>query len=192
MLEFERAVRESRRTLLVISQRYLVDDISRFIELLAITYGLETHAWPVIPLVLDESIKLPPRLAVLTQLNAADPERWPTALARLCAELRRPNPPDSLPLDCPYPGLVAFSARDANHFYGRASEVLAMVDHLRSQRMLLVVGPSGSGKSSLIMAGLLPALLSSNSFQHGTWIGQPSGAILRRFRFCVAWNNAHC
>ena len=87
VLEFERAVRESRRTLLVISQWYLVDDISRFIELLAITYGLETHAWPVIPLVLDESIKLPPRLAVLTQLNAANPERWPTALARLCAEL---------------------------------------------------------------------------------------------------------
>jgi WD40 repeat protein len=184
VLEFERAVRESQRTLLVISPRYLVDDTSHFVGLLAMTYGLQTSSWPVIPLLLDESLALPPRLGLLTRLEAADPERWPEMVARLCAELRRPRPQEPPPLDCPYPGLVAFGARDAGQFHGREAEVMAMVDHMRVQRLLLVVGPSGSGKSSLISAGFLPALLSGKYFARGAWVVRrlrPSDPTLRAF-----------
>ncbi len=59
---------------------------------------------------------------------------------------------------CPYPGMVPFSAKDARFFFGRQAEIDAMRRHLRHQNQLFVIGPSGSGKSSLVFAGLLPAL----------------------------------
>ncbi|MFG2823286.1 AAA family ATPase [Kitasatospora sp. NPDC048365] len=64
----------------------------------------------------------------------------------------------------PYPGLEAFTADDAAVFFGRDREIADLVGRLhpaaprRAQRFVTVVGPSGSGKSSLVRAGLLPAL----------------------------------
>src|SRR5262245_31710484 len=65
VLEFERAVQQSQRALLVLSPAYLADGFSQFTDLLAQSYGLETNTWPVIPLQLH-SVELPPRLAMLT------------------------------------------------------------------------------------------------------------------------------
>src|SRR5215212_2091328 len=59
---------------------------------------------------------------------------------------------------CPYPGMVPFSPDDARFFYGREPEIAEMLQRLRVGRYLLIIGPSGSGKSSLVTAGLLPAL----------------------------------
>ena len=59
----------------------------------------------------------------------------------------------------PYVGLRPFFAKDALHFFGRETQVAGLLDILREQRFLGVVGSSGSGKSSLIRAGLVPALL---------------------------------
>ncbi len=72
----------------------------------------------------------------------------------------------------PYKGLRAFNSADAGDFFGRerlVSEMLDMVGATLSaldaqtpaERFLAVVGPSGSGKSSVVMAGLLPQM------QHG-------------------------
>jgi hypothetical protein len=58
----------------------------------------------------------------------------------------------------PYPGLRPFRQDEAELFFGRDDEVDAMVDRLAATRFLAVVGPSGSGKSSLVGCGLLPAL----------------------------------
>ncbi len=64
----------------------------------------------------------------------------------------------------PYPGLEAFTEDDAAVFFGRDREAAELVGRLhpavpgRAQRFVTVVGPSGSGKSSLVRAGLLPAL----------------------------------
>jgi WD40 repeat protein/serine/threonine protein kinase/DNA-binding SARP family transcriptional activator len=58
----------------------------------------------------------------------------------------------------PYKGLRAFQESDADDFFGRDSLVQALISRLCESRFLSVVGPSGSGKSSLIKAGLLPAL----------------------------------
>ncbi|HEY2063405.1 MAG TPA: helix-turn-helix domain-containing protein [Amycolatopsis sp.] len=63
---------------------------------------------------------------------------------------------------CPYLGLTTFSSGDADWFFGReeaTGDVLARVaDALGNRRPVVVVGPSGVGKSSLVRAGLLPAL----------------------------------
>ena len=58
----------------------------------------------------------------------------------------------------PYKGLRSFDEADAADFFGRARLVDQLVSEIRDSRFLAVVGPSGSGKSSAVRAGLLPAL----------------------------------
>jgi|GEM_PF-424261 len=69
----------------------------------------------------------------------------------------------------PYKGLLAFSEEDANDFFGREKQVATLWDKLRALldataghdgncRLLAVLGPSGSGKSSVVRAGLIPEL----------------------------------
>jgi len=63
---------------------------------------------------------------------------------------------------CPYPGLRSFGTGDAAWFHGRDPEVTDLLVRLSGQLStggpLVVVGASGTGKSSLLVAGLLPAL----------------------------------
>lgn len=59
---------------------------------------------------------------------------------------------------CPYRGLEAFSEHDAEVFFGRDQDVARLLAKLRRTRFLAVLGASGSGKSSLVRAGLMPAL----------------------------------
>jgi DNA-binding SARP family transcriptional activator len=67
-----------------------------------------------------------------------------------------------LAVDNPYKGLLAFTEADAALFYGREALTQRLVERLAEaedhHRFLTVVGPSGSGKSSLVKAGLVPAL----------------------------------
>ncbi|MGC7101007.1 hypothetical protein ACPZ19_40565 [Amycolatopsis lurida] len=77
----------------------------------------------------------------------------------------KPEHHATAPLDdgpCPYPGLASFRAGDAEWFHGRenaVAELLArLAEQLDSPGPLVLVGASGAGKSSLLHAGLLPAL----------------------------------
>jgi WD40 repeat protein/class 3 adenylate cyclase len=58
----------------------------------------------------------------------------------------------------PYKGLRAFEEADAADFFGREALTQHLVERLVQTRFLAVVGPSGSGKSSVVRAGLVPAL----------------------------------
>ena len=69
------------------------------------------------------------------------------------------EPPDpSEPEVCPFRGLAPFDAAHAEYFFGRERLVAELVARLVGSTLLAVVGPSGSGKSSAVRAGLLPAL----------------------------------
>ena len=59
---------------------------------------------------------------------------------------------------CPFKGLASFEPVDAEYFFGRERLVAEAVARLVGVRFLGIVGPSGSGKSSVVRAGLLPAL----------------------------------
>jgi WD40 repeat protein len=59
---------------------------------------------------------------------------------------------------CPYLGLEPFREEDAELFFGRDRETALLVEKLGAGRFLAVVGASGSGKSSLVRAGLVPRL----------------------------------
>lgn len=82
-------------------------------------------------------------------------DRVPTSIAQT-QDFPLPEP------DNPYKGLRAFQMTDARDFFGRDELIQKMIDHLNStdiyNRFLSIVGPSGSGKSSLVKAGLIPAL----------------------------------
>ncbi len=58
----------------------------------------------------------------------------------------------------PYVGLRPFEFDEASLFYGRGEHIAEIVRTLRKGYFLAVVGSSGSGKSSLVRAGLLPAI----------------------------------
>jgi DNA-binding SARP family transcriptional activator/WD40 repeat protein len=59
---------------------------------------------------------------------------------------------------CPYKGLAPFESTDAEYFFGRERLVAELVARVAVERVVTVVGVSGSGKSSLLLAGLCPAL----------------------------------
>ena len=60
---------------------------------------------------------------------------------------------------CPYRGLTPYDVDDADGFFGRDADVASCLERLASKGVLAVVGPSGSGKSSLVRAGVAAALV---------------------------------
>ena len=77
--------------------------------------------------------------------------------ARTQRTAEEPAQPNRLPV-CPYKGLAAYGPDDAAYFAGRERLVAETLARLVGAELLAVVGPSGSGKSSMVRAGLLPAL----------------------------------
>lgn len=75
-----------------------------------------------------------------------------------------PWPPPADPERSPYPGLMVFEEQDAAVFFGRDSDCRNVIESLNSLlqrgggRLLVIQGASGSGKSSLLRAGVLPRL----------------------------------
>jgi ABC-type glutathione transport system ATPase component len=107
-----------------------------------------------------------PDLATLTArfLPALQIEDQPAVAERLlelAAAMRREDAP-AVGL-APYKGLQYFEETDAEFFFGREALTLLLLNRLEERlkshpRFLAIVGASGSGKSSLVRAGLLPAL----------------------------------
>ena len=77
-----------------------------------------------------------------------------------------PELPDE---DCPYVGLEAFREEDQNLFFGRNRLLKQLLDRLQEDNLLTVVGSSGSGKSSVVLAGLLPSLKANAIKNSSSW-----------------------
>jgi len=73
----------------------------------------------------------------------------------------------------PYKGLAAFQENDAEDFFGRDKLIQTLLDRMDEdhpyKRFLAVVGPSGSGKSSVVKAGLLPSIRKGSLPGSETW-----------------------
>jgi WD40 repeat protein/serine/threonine protein kinase len=100
--------------------------------------------------------------ALVRRATLADPaERYPDAAAFLSALATTVGARRRLhvgPVRNPYKGLRPFLEPDAPDFRGRESLVRGLVQRLAGTRLLALVGPSGSGKSSAVRAGLVPAV----------------------------------
>ncbi|HXT37331.1 MAG TPA: TIR domain-containing protein, partial [Chloroflexota bacterium] len=114
--------------------------------------------------------------------------RFPAALGAFAADLRRPRernvraiepgavplPPSDEPRN-PYKGLLAFTEADAGDFFGRDGLIDELIAATRAAvsvapRFLALVGASGSGKSSVVLAGMLPRLRAGALIGSTDWI----------------------
>ncbi|MEM9490220.1 MAG: serine/threonine-protein kinase, partial [Myxococcota bacterium] len=94
----------------------------------------------------------------------------PASAAELLAQLealtsgrKRGRTADADEHQRPYAGLAAFQEDDGDLFFGREREVAAVVTSLRNRAVVTIAGPSGTGKSSLVRAGVIPALKRSGA-----------------------------
>ncbi|GHH09676.1 hypothetical protein [Streptomyces lanatus] len=84
----------------------------------------------------------------------ADPGEWERRWREADDELRAPSPDER----APYRGLARFEPDHSDLFFGREALVAQLVELVHEHRFAAVFGPSGSGKSSLLRAGLIPRL----------------------------------
>lgn len=154
--QLARAVERSRFTVLVVSRAALADRWSDHGQILAVSLAASGEQ-RLIPLYLDD-IDAQLTVRYLVPLKFYDRADWPDEAAKLRRLLDQPAPAPSV-LVCPYPGLEPFSRHQANLFFGREDQVRTLVQELEAgNHRLCIIGPSGSGKSSLVQAGLLPKL----------------------------------
>ena len=71
---------------------------------------------------------------------------------------------------CPYMGLLAFQPEDDRLFFGRADVLASLTDRVARDRFAAVVGASGSGKSSLLRAGLVAQLRRGAGSEVNEWL----------------------
>jgi hypothetical protein len=128
----------------------------------------------------DRLPSLPVTLAYVTACGGEPHEwegRWREAVEQ--AERQRADQEDGV---SPYPGLAPFGSEDQDRFFGRDRLVEDLVGMVRDHRFVAVVGASGSGKSSLLRAGLLPRLASPESVRLITPGARPTGEHPSAFR----------
>ena len=77
--------------------------------------------------------------------------------------------PVATPTRNPYKGLRPFEEADALDFHGRGALVEEILNRMRSSKFVAVIGPSGSGKSSAVLAGVLPAIAGNAIDGSGSW-----------------------
>ncbi|NMO55205.1 hypothetical protein HH310_28975 [Actinoplanes sp. TBRC 11911] len=106
--------------------------------------------------------RLPTLAVALAYVRACDGDpdewetRWRATAATWSADADNGPAPDEA--DCPYAGLAAFQPQDAERFFGRERLTDELVERVAAGRFLAVLGASGSGKSSLLCAGLVARL----------------------------------
>ncbi|MFB7243623.1 trypsin-like peptidase domain-containing protein [Streptomyces populi] len=121
--------------------------------------------------VLDETTGLV--LGMLTEIAAPDAYERGQGIAYVTPTqvLREVMPELAEREVCPYRGLEPFTAEHAQWFQGRQDAVRQVLTNLaRQQRLTLLLGPSGSGKSSLIQAGVLRALAAGELPGSDRWL----------------------
>jgi serine/threonine protein kinase/formylglycine-generating enzyme required for sulfatase activity len=121
-----------------------------------------------IPSLADATSAVEPALAVIVdRLVARDPgDRYVSADALLVAleECAAPSSAGRHSDDNPYRGLAVFESAHAPLFFGRRSEVRELVERVRAEPFVVVGGDSGTGKSSLCRAGVLPWLANNDGW----------------------------
>lgn len=114
-----------------------------------------------------------------------DPAARPSAkeIGEAIAELVGVSGPATME-ESPFRGLLPFTSRHAGLFFGREDEVSAFAERARHHGVLPIVGPSGSGKSSFVQAGVIPRLR-----EQGDWVvlrlrpgGRPFHTLVDRLR----------
>lgn len=133
----------------------------------------EAAGKPILPVIVKPiSERIPSFITDLQLANIADPRLRDDGFASLTSALQKarigptyfPWPPRGEPGRCPYRGLRTLEEVDAGVFFGRDAAIAKGLDALRrmrggnAERLLVILGASGAGKSSFLRAGLLARL----------------------------------
>jgi WD40 repeat protein len=166
----EQAIGASKAAMVLIGPRGL-GNMQQYERELAFVRQTHDPAFPIVPVILPETRNDPPFdfLRVLTWIDfshVAKVSDAPDELEHLLTAVRGGQILADVPLEtiCPYRGLDPFREEDAAFFFGRGSAddpespVGALISKVHEYPFAVVVGRSGSGKSSLVYAGLIPAL----------------------------------
>jgi hypothetical protein len=161
--ELERALKRARAVAVVVGQNGLGGIQKREMQLALERQAKqesEGQVFPVVPVLIDEAV--PEDLPGFLRLNTAIDLRGATDTPALDQFVIRVDAPaaeaDDAPIVCPYRGLNRFREEDARYFFGREKLTELLLSQVLSQKLVAVVGRSGTGKSSLVQAGLLPQL----------------------------------
>jgi hypothetical protein len=131
---------------------------------------------PVIPVILPDAPRPPDRPLFLNNRTWVDlrPALSEDGLNRLVWGITnvKPDPQPPIRTHCPYPGLRPFKRDESPFFFGRERETDALMARLRDsdRRFLAILGTSGTAKSSLVEAGLLPRLIAGASKGGAVWL----------------------
>lgn len=161
----EQAVRECRFTVLVASTAARWNKLAQFAAALAQQAGVEDDAPRLIIIARDfaldsEAARMQLSLGqrALVALDCSDEGHTVESMVRL-RKLLMLDPPIDVPPACPYPGLARFTTANRDLLFGRDGDRNALLQRIRAgHTRVLIVGPSGSGKSSLVHAAVLPEL----------------------------------
>lgn len=185
--KIQSALHAAKAAVLLVSPAFLRSRyISRY-ELPLLLHKAKTEGITVIPIVIrpctvsEVTFKFPdpdsgPDEFVLASLQSPTPRvalsglskheqdellsQVASRLLQIVQPFRRPVPG----LESPYRGLLAFREQDASRFFGRDRYVVRGLEKIESKTFLAVTGRSGSGKSSLVFAGLFPQLRRQNRY----------------------------
>ena len=156
----EQALRSSRAMVVVLGPSGLgTRQRSEVLFALSFEVGDVKRQLPIILVLLRGSLpptefrSLYPYVDLRNPANEAD--AFETLVRSILGEESNEKNGDSV---CPYLGLRAFQEEDQTFYFGHDALIEKIAVSIREQPILVVVGPSGSGKSSVVMAGLLPRL----------------------------------
>jgi energy-coupling factor transporter ATP-binding protein EcfA2 len=166
----EQAIGAAKAVIVLIGPRGL-GNTQQYERELAFVRQTRDSAFPLVPVILPETTTDPPFdfLRVLTWIDFSNVTRVsdaPDVLEQLLRAIhgQLTSAETAREAICPYRGLDAFREEDSAFFFGRGSAddpkspIGELVSKVREHPFVMVVGRSGSGKSSLVYAGLLPAL----------------------------------
>ena len=187
MATLEEAIAQASAMIVYIGSSGIEAWVDREVRFGLLRNTRDRRAFPLIPVLGEgaDSVNLPPFIQQQQWVDLREQEHAPGQIRRLVEVLRGASqpraamPPEYWTTHSPFRSLQAFDAEDSWLFFGRDRETDEILDRLGHGPTLAVIGNSGSGKSSLIRAGLIPALRRGRFRDRGKLVDQWRVAVLR-------------
>ena len=180
MATIENAIEQARAFVIYVGARGVRKWVDAELRI-ALERNLRDRTFKVIP-VLGPGARLDDLPPFLKQYQVSDCRAGLGDLSELRTLLATLSDADqALPAmtGSPFRGLLYFDVDDSLVFFGREPETEDLLARLHLTRFLAVIGDSGCGKSSLVRAGLVPALHRGRLHEGGSWIPSWRVAVLR-------------